>query len=331
LSITERSKGKKTDLRDFYIRRFFRIAPLFYLAIIVYAWYYYSDLGNPVHTGVQYWQWYYAPSGIPWWHFPLTIFFLNGWNAETIDSIIPLGWSVAVEMTFYVFVPLLYAKIKNAKAALVFILLSIILQQVLVGFLREHPAMISGNHIYLANHFFYFWFFAQLPVFGLGILTFLLFQQIKNKKDPKLGLTLLALSLFLCFAFLKTDSYLDLIPRHIFYALAFMPLALGLYHAPIKLLVNPVTKWIGKVSFSIYLVHFLVLDAMIQVMPDGFLPNKTLGFGVAFLIATLVSALISMVTYRLIEVTGIQLGKYLIHRLKQKETVDMPQISPGIQ
>jgi peptidoglycan/LPS O-acetylase OafA/YrhL len=122
---------------------------------------------------------------------------------------------------------------------------------------------------------------------------------------------------------------LGLIPQHIFFGLAFVPFALGLYHAPVKLLVNPVTKWIGRISFSIYLVHFLVIDAMIQIIPNGFIANKTLGFGLAFIIAVLLSVVISTFTYRFIEVPGIRLGKYFINRLRQKETADTAEAFPS--
>ena len=94
---------------NFLIRRFFRIAPLFYLSLIGYT------CLNGFNAR------YFAPEGVAWWFFPLTISFFNGWMPQTINSVVPGGWSIAVEAMFYVSLPLLFTKIRGIKASLFFL------------------------------------------------------------------------------------------------------------------------------------------------------------------------------------------------------------------
>ena len=76
-------------VRDFYIRRFFRIAPMFWFGVVVYlCW---------KGLGPRYW----APEGVSVWLILSTIFFLHGWTLTSINSVVPGVWSIAVEMTFY--------------------------------------------------------------------------------------------------------------------------------------------------------------------------------------------------------------------------------------
>ena len=100
LSLAARKQQEERANLSFFIRRFFRIAPAFYCAIIIYTAYY--------GMSVRYW----APNGLEWWYIPLTAFFMHGWHPETITSVVPGGWSIAVEMTFYLFVPYLFFKIE---------------------------------------------------------------------------------------------------------------------------------------------------------------------------------------------------------------------------
>ena len=92
-SMHHRAQTESNHLKNFFIRRFFRIAPGFYLAIIIYS----------TFSGLE--SRYWAPDGIQWWYLPLTAAFLHGWHPETFSSVVPGGWSIAVEMTFYLLLP----------------------------------------------------------------------------------------------------------------------------------------------------------------------------------------------------------------------------------
>ncbi|HVN16418.1 MAG TPA: acyltransferase [Anaerolineales bacterium] len=313
LSIDQRKANESRPTLNFFIRRFFRIAPLFYLALIVYTLIY--------GTGPNYW----TPDGVHWWQYLLSILFLNSWHPEAINAIIPIGWSIAVEMAFYWLIPFLHKMLKDVRSTLIFIVASLFLQKLLAVTLN--PILRQVIPTYIVNSYFYFWLFAQLPVFGLGILAYQIARNPQSHRDPKLGVGLLVTSLFLFLAFLNVSSYMDLIHPHVFFGIGFLGLTLALFFHPIKILVNPIICWLGKVSYSLYLVHF-ILVVYIQKLIHVQLPfGKSTQFVLYYLAVVLISSAISAVTYRFIEKPGIRLGKQLIQKLESRTsrmTVEEP-------
>lgn len=61
-----RKAAESRPIRNFFIRRFFRIAPMFWIAIVAYC------LINGLGPTAM------APDGIKWWFIPLTAVFLHG-------------------------------------------------------------------------------------------------------------------------------------------------------------------------------------------------------------------------------------------------------------
>lgn len=239
LSMEARKQYEPQPLLSFYIRRFFRIAPLFYLAIIVYTWYY--------GMSPRYW----APDGIEWWYILLTVFFIHGWHPETITSVVPGGWSIAVEMIFYLFLPYLFIKLNNIRTTLIALFGSLLIQKITstiaeFSFASHYP----DNQQYLVHTFPTLWFFLQLPIFILGILLYHIIKKYPDK-DKKIGLLFLFVSIFLFVAFLTPQTFNDLLPKHFLYGIAFLFFALSLYFSPKLFLVNKITILIGKLSFSL--------------------------------------------------------------------------------
>jgi peptidoglycan/LPS O-acetylase OafA/YrhL len=110
LSWHQRADG----IAPFYVRRFFRIAPMFWLAIIFFV----------ALDGFGPRQW--APAGISWWQVVVTALFLHGWHPESINSVVPGGWSIAVEMTFYALFPLLVIACSSLARTIAVLLLSVL-------------------------------------------------------------------------------------------------------------------------------------------------------------------------------------------------------------
>ena len=303
LSMAARKKREEKPTLSFFIRRFFRIAPAFYCAIIIYTAY--------DGMSVRYW----APNGLEWWYIPLTAFFMHGWHPETITSVVPGGWSIAVEMTFYIFVPYLFLKLNSIKSTLIALLLSLVFSRIIsiaaIYFLSPYY---PESQQYLVRSFTFLWFFSQLPVFILGILLYHIIIKYPHS-DKRTALFLLATSLFLFAAFLTVHTYGDLLPKHFLYGLAFLIFSLSLHYFPHKFFVNGFTVLIGRLSFSIYLVHFMVLNIMKVIFYDGFTFEGNIGFILAFVLVLVMSICISYVTHKAIEIPGINLGKYIVKKL----------------
>ncbi|RIZ68641.1 MAG: acyltransferase [Methylococcales bacterium] len=97
----ELRNGEANQVVKFYVRRFLRIAPLFWIAIPAYLWI----------NGVDESHW--MPEGVGLHQIFLTAMFLHGFWPDSINSVVPGGWSIAVEMTFYLIFPLLITHINN--------------------------------------------------------------------------------------------------------------------------------------------------------------------------------------------------------------------------
>ena len=87
----------------FYIRRFFRIAPMYYLSIPLFLW------GRGFGPSI------YAPDGIGWRHVAMAATFTHGWMPDTITSVVPGSWSIADEMMFYAVFPLLMLGLNRVR------------------------------------------------------------------------------------------------------------------------------------------------------------------------------------------------------------------------
>ena len=88
--------------------------------------------------------------------------------------------------------------------------------------------------------------------------------------------------------------------------------------------------WLGKVSFSVYLVHFAVDDAFRRLIPGFFGPSvegwMAIAASIALLLATLsVSFAVSLVTYHLVEQPMIARGRLVCKWLNRVVT---PRTSP---
>lgn len=308
LSMASRSKQEAAPYRNFFLRRLFRIAPLFTCAIVLY----------PLIKGTG--PFYFAPNGVKWWYFPLTATYTHGWMPETINCIVPGGWSIAVEMTFYLFVPLLFVLISNLRRAVGFLIITLAIRiaanMIAISAWRTYY---SGTQAYIVGDFAYFWFFNQLPVFAIGFCTYHLIMRF-GEPSKVCGLVLLGIGILTYFVMTVAKPEFYLAPGHVIQSVsfAFIVIALALY--PALILVNRFTCWIGRLSYSMYLTHFAVIGASSRLMHyfvGGVLPRESdLAFGALLALFVVMTAGIASLTYACIERPGIALGKEIIRQLE---------------
>jgi len=315
----------------FFIRRFFRIAPLFYLSIV--ANYVASVLiaKNPPLSFAGY------ASGF---------LFLFGFHPDTINAVAPAGWSIAVEAAFYALFPFLVCWIKDLGAALTFTAIS----------LTACFFICYGVHVYpfsvLPDDYVHFlWLPVEFPVFCFGFVAFFCWRDLilanpgavtvqpflNNKWGEKaVSLALLSFGVFIAYESFPTSNY-----RLYLNSISFVFLILGLAIHPWRLLVNPVTGWIGKLSFSLYLIHpYLhgsiasIIDYLEKSGPFK-LYGSYLGLLVTFALFLMGSLIISLITYPFIEQPGINAGKRLIEwwagRRKQAMDSKYQPMTPSME
>jgi peptidoglycan/LPS O-acetylase OafA/YrhL len=296
-------------IRNFFIRRFFRIAPMFYFAILLYI------CVNGFSPASE------APNGVKWWFIPVTALFLHGFHPETINGIVRGGWSIAVEMMFYLILPFLMFYIKTIKSCVIFFMVSVVLygfNKFIVVNLFYYPE----NQQDLVENFAFFNFLGQLPVFFIGIFCYLIFLRNYSGKLVAIvggSLFVALLGLFINPVFKFLPQVFKFLPHHMVAGMLFSVFALILGRWPVRFFVNRITTMLGKISFSMYLVHFAILTAFSRLGFTSFVPKSDLGSLLHVLCVIFVAAFASSFSYKYIERPGMALGKRLIE--KAEETV----------
>ncbi|MBL8002710.1 MAG: acyltransferase [Flavobacteriales bacterium] len=293
--------------RNFFIRRFFRIAPMYYLGILYYLWQ--NGRGPNFWTG-------FGP-GITDANIAANFTFLHGFNPYWFNSLVPGGWSIAVEMCFYLLIPFLFRWVKDGRAAfrafVVLVLVRLVLHALL---LKLRPI----DNDWLWREFLYYYLPSQLPVFMLGILLHFVLRGRPEDTAPRpLDLFLFAGLLLL---HLATGREV-ILPPHVMFGLGFVLLAWTLAHHPFKLVVNPVVRHIGMVSFSLYLVHFAVLHWMehfhvVDLVPASGTIGALVNYGVRYLLVVVLGTAISTALYHAVEVPMQRVGQRLIDRWEKR-------------
>lgn len=299
--------GESHEWLNFYIRRVFRIAPMFYIAFAVYCL-------APVLT-----KGHALPSlGT----LISTLSFTNGWNPAWLlgaNDVVPGGWSIGVEMSFYIVFPLVFLGLRSFPRAATALLLILLIDVSIWPALLGHPPIDDSE---LWARFVFVWLPNQMPVFLFGICAYyVLFGQVGrltaffHAGDRRLVAALFALAgLTLLVVPQVTDD-----PRTVFvYAAAFAIIALCLYRSPYRWLVNLPLRHIGKISFSGYLTHFFMLQVARKVLAKvdaGDRLSPDLYFVATVIVALTGTVILSTITYHFVEVPGQALGKRLIQRL----------------
>jgi peptidoglycan/LPS O-acetylase OafA/YrhL len=301
MSWNRRSVRELCPTRNYFLRRFWRIAPLFYLAIGGYL----------LLDGWEPREW--APNGVRGWFVPVTFMMAHGWHPETINAIVPGSWSIAVEFTFYLILPIILSLVTTAGRAtsLLAIAMGICIANIWLMPQVWAPRY-PENEQYLVDAFTFFNFFSQLPVFAIGVTAYF---AIRNRSyrgvvaSVVLGVCTSVASIWLRGSELTVPSILK---HHVVFSAVLSVIVVFLSMHPVAVVVNPVTLFFGKLSYGLYLIHFAVIHYLTcafaaQVGERGDVQSVSF-----FLLAASVSVLLALMANRLVEEPGIALGKRIV-------------------
>jgi len=293
LSLNSRS-DETHRFKKFFIRRFFRIAPLYWLALLYYT--------QVKVVGLRFFMTGVPANPIDAGKFLSNLFFVHGFHWDWINSYVPGGWSIADEVIFYSLLPLLFTWIKDINACIRFIFFSLMACMALeYSFHDNFP---------VTDPFLYFYFPAQLPVFLLGILAYFILQT-PAKISPS-SLVLMTLTIFISCYFSP--------PFHIIYSLVFFGLLIFLSNRPYRLLVNPVMAYLGKISFSVYIIHFTVIQILsyfrvYNPLEETSIWTTWINLLFRFLLTLGITVVIAHFSYRFVERRFELIGKGIIKKL----------------
>jgi peptidoglycan/LPS O-acetylase OafA/YrhL len=323
-SMEARRKTERFPLASFYLRRLFRIAPLFWLAI----WFYWQF----PNIMPAFWQEYWAPGGVQGFYYPLTALFLHGWHPLTFNSIVPGGWSIAVEMTFYAIFPFLFRRLNSLRKSVLAVLASLPITYLLFNFAysplryRVFPEIPQE----LWNGFINLFFPSQLPVFLIGMAIYRFLQKTSVREilaERFWARSLACFSIMLCAGFL-VHGVSAFVTSYLLIVMCIAVFVVSVSSNAQKWLVNRPMQYLGKISFSCYLTHFVALGLALRILGIHLdAVNRTLDLGdstanfvlyAKLLAITLaLTTVFATLTYHTIELGGIALGKRVVTRLNR--------------
>lgn len=282
-------------LYGYAIRRLFRIAPMFYLVIALNLF----DLG----LAPRYW----APDGLSGAEIVSAVLFLNAWIPNAITSVVDGGWSIAVEANFYIILPLALMAITTRNRAVFITIIAGAIGLLLSAALTRQAQHLGANHVTLS--FFKFWLPYQLPAFGLGILLYFRMSMPALQRPGVIWPVLAAV--ILVFFFVGKDFVLKILCLGVFTLILLENASLAL--------INRFTIFIGKISYSLYFLHFLVIRYMGEAISSMIAPiaHPDLRFGAAFLALVIIAATLASLTWLMVEKPFIRWGGMLAARVER--------------
>lgn len=297
-------KQENRPVKSFFIRRIFRIMPMYYIALLYYT-----------IDSVFFSSCFSMQENVKEFVFSDAIrnlFFLNNFYPN-MPYYVPGGWSVVAEMIFYLFLPVVWKYATSMDRTLLFFIASLFLSVTFsVLFADLFP---SSTILYVS-------FPNQLPVFLLGIL---LFYIVKNQKITinKWIIGLLIITILLYIYFVPDENISDCLKA----ASILFVFAIIISKKQYKIIVNSFFSYTGKISFSMYIIHFGVLDWMSRLNFVNFISStdKSLlitNYFIRYLVMFLITAVLSHFTYQYIEKYFIEKAKKIINssvnrRIKQ--------------
>lgn len=293
-------------VRVYLIKRLFRIAPLFWVMLAA----------NWAHPFYGAWS-----AGEIAANAVFIFNFFPGWQ----ESLVPAGWTIGLEMPFYLCLPLLMLGIRGPRTAALFLMVTAVVGVLDRVWLTAEGFGTPGGYAALA-------FAANLYVFAVGIAAY---HAVKAWTGSKawwrlVGAVGAAIISLLMFDLRPNPTlYLGGAPNLVLWSCALGMICAWQAVAPSWLLATRPMQWVGERSFSVYLLHPFVIFWLIKAgayaaIYAAFAP--VIGLWSYLVCLALNVALVlpsAALTYRLIEVPGQKIGALLVRSLRERLNVDV--------
>jgi len=298
-----RHQASGTPLLSFYLHRVFRIAPLFLVLLLFSIW---RD-GRGSHAG--------HPPGEILANLTFTFNLFRGWE----QGIVWASWAVGVEMLFYAVFPLLYRVVTTPMRALIAALLATAaLLLAHAGVFGDTGRAATGDYGLLRH----------LPVFAYGLLAYHVFSWLHDEQADRhgaLGTVVLLAATVLWIAVVVTSAQ-DRIasgPAWMLFGLSYAVLLVALSRVHLAVIVNRATRYLGQVSYSLYLIHPIVIAVLIPVFRriQAAVPHPDLAYLACALLTLAVALPLAHLGFRLVETPGIRAGHRVLAMISARAAV----------
>jgi peptidoglycan/LPS O-acetylase OafA/YrhL len=309
----------------FICRRFFRLYPLFIVLFVVAIPLTRLDAWGLAHSG----QWM-TPAGLAWpnrlvngaweywqWNIPLHLTLLHGLAPDAVlggvstYAFLPPAWSISLEWQFYLVAPLAFGLAGGSAAR------RLALCALCAGLFYAGMKFTWSEAFFPTNIGFFFVGAVSYYAFKSGIFG----AAAGRARDAVLPVAgVLAAMLFLLSG--KQVSFIPFCLWMIFFGLLCEHPAAVSARWLLPWFENPVAQYFGRISYSIYLSHYLVIIVMQGALAWGFPElGKLAHFGVLLTATAVGTAGVSALLYRYVEEPGMKLGAALAARMQAAQEI----------
>jgi len=261
--------GPELNPRNFWWARFARIYPAYLLSLIFAAPFFFSALR---HLDLPFFAWSKQHT---LWACTLTLGLLQAWVPQAALTWNPVCWSLSVEAFFYLVFPFLLLRARRLSTSgliLGLFALWLVSLSFSFGYVLIHP---DGLDKINSPETSLFWKnvlsfnpVVRLPEFMIGMLAGKLFLSGADQQKTATPLFLTGLSAFACVV-----VFANKIPNPVISAgllsPAFAAIIYGAAHQPrwASFLTNRWLVLLGDASYSLYLLHSLVITRVFDQLP----------------------------------------------------------------
>lgn len=272
----KRHAAAKSPVESFYVNRLARIAPLFYFWLVL------AVIRDAVFKGSA------GQHGAL--EIGANVLFLFNLYEPFQKGIVWASWTIGVEMLFYAVFPFIKRAGFNSLPKTLF-LLALSLVVVVIARGGTAGSAQSGQLLPLGL-FNGLGFFFVLPVFLMGVVTYHVHEILHSQGIGRLRLWLGRMLLPAALVALGMLASYNPAGVSWYYASAvgYGLLLLGFSTWGENVMVNPITAYLGKISYSLYLNH----PTLVYILIPAYLTIYSLGLGSILAFGTCVSLTVSI-------------------------------------
>jgi peptidoglycan/LPS O-acetylase OafA/YrhL len=308
-------------IRSFYLRRLFRIAPLFYVVMLAY---------------IPFWS-LTRISSPDLFNFISTALFVHNLFPQTVGGYVWGSWTIGVEMLFYFLFPMIAIVINSWWKSLCLIVLCFAIRGTWNEAFSDAPKLLfTFSNFFIAPH---------MQLFSAGIAAYFAWRRLRRSNHyTRYGLALLLIGCTLSTLLMVFGGWyilevgkivgwhFNIAVVHASWSLALACIVVGLALHPHPVAVGPARVAMGRASFGLYLWHLMILGGLRQAgiydTINSIFQNSWAAFTAGSILTFCIVIPISMVTFRYIERPGMD----LIHRLSRPSSLPtMEWLALGIK